>query len=145
MKEMLEDIQNKKDIRGIDIQKVGVKDLEVPLIIQRKFYDNQVVYAKARLNVSLPQNYKGTHMSRFVEVLNDWRQRNLLGMDIKGCLVEICNKLNSKLWLFRNVFRNGSGSGNHHYSQRSYFSNRWYFSKSRYFYIMGSIFSRPNR
>ena len=96
MKEMLEDIQNKKDIRGIDIQKVGVKDLEVPLIIQRKFYDNQVVYAKARLNVSLPQNYKGTHMSRFVEVLNDWRQRNLLGMDIKGCLVEICNKLNSK-------------------------------------------------
>ena len=95
MEKIWEDIQNKKDSRGIDIQKVGIKNIEVPLIIERKDEANQVVYAKARLNVSLPQNYKGTHMSRFVEVLNDWRQKNLLGVDIQGCLNQICQRLNS--------------------------------------------------
>ena len=69
----LKDIQNSADLRGIDIQKVGVKDVEIPLIIQRKNESNQTVYANARMSVSLPKHYKGTHMSRFMEVLNEWR------------------------------------------------------------------------
>ena len=48
----LKDIQNSADLRGIDIQKVGVKDVEIPLIIQRKNESNQTVYAKARMCVS---------------------------------------------------------------------------------------------
>lgn len=66
----MKDIQNLKDNRNVDIQKVGIKHLELPLIIQRKNNSNQVVFAKARVNVSLPRDYKGTHMSRFVEILN---------------------------------------------------------------------------
>ena len=96
MNNKLKDIQNKEDKRGIDIQKVGIKNLEMPLIIQRKDDNNQVVNAKVSMSVSLPSNYKGTHMSRFVEVLNCWSKRNLLGVDIKGCLEEIKDKLNSK-------------------------------------------------
>lgn len=92
----LKDTQNLQDSRGIDIQKVGIKHLELPLIIQRKNETNQVVNAKVRVNVSLPRHYKGTHMSRFIEVLSEWKNKNLLGVDIKGCLSAIVKKLNAK-------------------------------------------------
>lgn len=92
----MKDIQNLKDERNVDIQKVGIKHLELPLIIQRKNNSNQVVYSRAKVNVSLPRDYKGTHMSRFVEVLTEWRNKNLLGVDIKGCLEEIIKRLEAK-------------------------------------------------
>lgn len=92
----MKDIQNLKDERNVDIQKVGIKHLELPLIIQRKNNSNQVVCAKAKVNVSLPRDYKGTHMSRFVEVMTEWRNKNLLGVDIKGCLEEIIKRLEAK-------------------------------------------------
>lgn len=92
----MKDIQNLKDERNVDIQKVGIKHLELPLIIQRKNNSNQVVCASAKVNVSLPKDYKGTHMSRFVEVLTEWRNKNLLGVDIKGCLEEIVRRLDAK-------------------------------------------------
>ncbi len=92
----MKDIQNLKDNRDVDIQKVGIKHLELPLIIQRKNSSNQIVCAKARVNVSLPRDYKGTHMSRFVEVLSEWQNKNLLGVDIKGCLEKIIKNLNAK-------------------------------------------------
>ena len=95
----MKDIQNLKDERNVDIQKVGIKHLELPLIIQRKNSSNQVVYSKAKVNVSLPRDYKGTHMSRFVEVLTEWRNKNLLGVDIKGCLEEIIKRLEAKGFL----------------------------------------------
>ncbi len=91
----MKDIQNLKDNRNVDIQKVGIKHLELPLIIQRKNNSNQVVCAKARVNVSLPRDYKGTHMSRFVEVLTEWQHKNLLGVDIKGCLETIIKRLDA--------------------------------------------------
>lgn len=92
----MKDIQNQKDDRNVDIQKVGIKHLEMPLIIQRKNNSNQVVCASAKVNVSLPRAYKGTHMSRFVEVLSEWQTKNLLGVDIKGCLEKIIEKLDAK-------------------------------------------------
>ncbi len=92
----LKDTQNSKDTRGVDIQKVGIKHLEFPLIIQRKNESNQVVNAKAKVSVSLPKHYKGTHMSRFIEVLSEWKNKNLLGVDIKGCLAAIIKKLNAQ-------------------------------------------------
>lgn len=90
------DVQNKEDNRGVDIQKVGIKHVELPLIIQRKNESNQVVSAKAKVSVSLPRKYKGTHMSRFVEVLSEWKNKNLLGVDIKGCLSAIIKKLHAQ-------------------------------------------------
>lgn len=92
----MKDIQNQNDTRNVDIQKVGIKHLELPLIIQRKNNSNQVVCAKARVNVSLPRHYKGTHMSRFVEVLTEWKHKNLLGVDIKGCLEKIIENLEAE-------------------------------------------------
>ena len=92
----MKDIQKLNDDRNVDIQKVGIKHLDLPLIIQRKNNSNQVVSAKAKVNVSLPRHYKGTHMSRFVEVLSEWKNKNLLGVDIKGCLEKIIKNLEAK-------------------------------------------------
>ncbi len=92
----MRDIQSQKDTRNIDIQKVGIKHLELPLIIQRKNSDDQTVCARAKASVSLPHCYKGTHMSRFVEVLNDWSCKNLLSTDIEGCLKEIVSTLDAQ-------------------------------------------------
>lgn len=96
MNNELKDIQNQNDKRGIDIQKVGVNGVEVPLLIERKDADSQIVSAKARLSVTLPHNYRGTHMSRFIEVLSDYSSRNLLGVDIKGLLVDVQKRLESE-------------------------------------------------
>ena len=70
----MEDVQNRADKRGVDIQKVGVKGLELPLTVQRKNAEDITIYSVATVGVSLPAEYKGTHMSRFVEVLNEWRE-----------------------------------------------------------------------
>jgi len=105
MTKFLKDIQNLKDTRGIAIQKVGIKDVEIPLIIQRKNESNQTVSAKARMSVALPQSYKGTHMSRFMEVLDEWRAKDLLGVDIKGILKDFQKKLNAESAHVRFTFK----------------------------------------
>lgn len=83
----LTDVQNRNDQRGIDIQKVGINDVDVPLRIHND--TNHVVCAKVRMSVSLPRKYKGTHMSRFVEVLNLYRLKDFSSEDIKSLLCDI--------------------------------------------------------
>lgn len=90
----MKDVQNQSDSRGVEIQKVGIKDFELPIVIQRKDAENKVIYATATCGVTLPAHYKGTHMSRFVEVLNEWREEKTL--DIKGCVERIVQKLEAK-------------------------------------------------
>ena len=92
----MKDIQNEYDPRGIDIQKVGIKDFDIPLSVRRKNNSKQTVNAKASLSVSLPKCYKGTHMSRFVEVLTEWQNQDLLGSDLKGCVSSVVEKLCAK-------------------------------------------------
>ena len=92
----MKDVQSLRDNRGIDIQKVGVKGLELPLRIQRKDAEDITIYSTATVGVSLPAHHKGTHMSRFVEVLNDWRTKRTLGADMKGCVEAVVKKLNAK-------------------------------------------------
>jgi len=97
---MIKDVQNQKDSRNIPIQKVGVKDVEIPLRIERKMPDNtstlETVYAKAKMSVSLPCEYKGTHMSRFIEILNDYQKENLVSTDIEQILFDMKKKLDAK-------------------------------------------------
>ncbi len=105
MSKFLKDIQNLIDTRGIDIQKVGVKDVEIPLVIQRKNESNQTVSAKARMSVALPRDYKGTHMSRFMEIMDEWRAKDLLGIDIKGILKDFQDRLEAKSAHVRFTFK----------------------------------------
>jgi GTP cyclohydrolase IB len=67
----LADIQKSLDERGIDIDQVGVCDLRYPITVLDRANGNQQVTATFSLSVSLPRHFKGTHMSRFIEVLVD--------------------------------------------------------------------------
>ncbi len=103
----MKDIQNEYDSRGIDIQKVGIKNFDIPLNIRRKNNSNIIVCAKANVSVSLPKCYRGTHMSRFVELLTDWQHKDMLGSNLKGCVQALIEKLNAtsgELYLYFKYF-----------------------------------------
>jgi len=68
--EKLKDTQNERDERNIAIDRVGVKSLRFPVEVREKEGGSQRTVATVSLAVDLPHHYKGTHMSRFVEVLN---------------------------------------------------------------------------
>ncbi len=72
------DIQNTNDTRNVPLEKVGVKNLRYPVSVMDKSEGSQRTTATVDLFVNLPHDYKGTHMSRFVEVFH--RHSDNLGM-----------------------------------------------------------------
>ncbi len=60
-------------MRRIDIDKVGVKDIRYPIVVLDKKSRYQHTVASVNLYVDLPHHFKGTHMSRFIEILNEHR------------------------------------------------------------------------
>ena len=64
------DVQNSADTRHIAINKVGIKSIRHPIMVQDKSTGVQHTIAMFNMYVGLPHNFKGTHMSRFVEILN---------------------------------------------------------------------------
>lgn len=89
------DVQNLKDHRNIDIQKVGVKGIKYPIIVLDKENGTQHVNATINMYVNLPHRFKGTHMSRFVEILNDYRGRINI-KTFRKILSEMKEKLNAE-------------------------------------------------
>ena len=67
---LLPDTQAMPDLRRMPIQKVGVKGLRYPIAIRARDGDAQSTIATFTMTVALPHDVKGTHMSRFVEILN---------------------------------------------------------------------------
>ncbi len=67
----LKDTQSEPDHRNIAIDRVGVRNLRYPMQLRDKARELQHTVATLMLTVDLPHHYKGTHMSRFVEVLSD--------------------------------------------------------------------------
>jgi len=70
----LKDIQNMHDDRNIAIDKVGIKNLKLPVVVQDRRNGKQNTVAEVNFYVDLPHNFKGTHMSRFVEILNQYHR-----------------------------------------------------------------------
>ena len=66
----IEDVQNTPDVRHLDINKVGIKSIRHPVIVKDKSGGEQSTVAVFDMYVHLPHNFKGTHMSRFVEIIN---------------------------------------------------------------------------
>ncbi|MDA8361155.1 MAG: GTP cyclohydrolase FolE2 [Gammaproteobacteria bacterium] len=64
------DVQNSPDSRHIAIDKVGIKDIRHPVRVKDRSQGEQHTVAMFNMYVELPHNFKGTHMSRFVEILN---------------------------------------------------------------------------
>ena len=66
----MQDKQNERDHRELRIDKVGVRGLRFPIQIRDKAHELQNTIATVGMFVDLPKEFKGTHMSRFIEVLN---------------------------------------------------------------------------
>jgi len=91
----LKDTQNERDDRQIAIDRVGVRRLRFPISIKDRDQKPQHTVAVVSLAVDLPHQYKGTHMSRFVEVLHAHGQE-LNVKDIAAMPRELLERLKAK-------------------------------------------------
>ena len=90
----IEDVQNSADTRKIAINKVGIKDIRHPVKVADRTVGEQHTIANFNMYVYLPHNFKGTHMSRFVEILNN-HEREISVKSFKDMLVEMADRLES--------------------------------------------------
>ena len=69
----MKDVQNQEDTRNLTIDKVGVRDLRYPITVLDREHETQHTIATLMMSVELPHQFKGTHMSRFIECLEEHR------------------------------------------------------------------------
>lgn len=81
------------DERGIEIQRVGLKDVNLPFQIRMKDGGFQHVQANVTVTVNLPHHFKGTHLSRFMELLMWWSDKPISTKEIRQLLTELCANL----------------------------------------------------
>ena len=93
--ELIEDVQNTPDNRHLDIDKVGIKAIKHPIIVKDRSGIIQHTNATFSMYVHLPHNFKGTHMSRFVEILNE-NEREISVESFEDILKEMLERLESK-------------------------------------------------
>jgi len=89
------DVQNSHDTRHIAIDKVGIKDIRHPVRIKDRSGGEQSTIANFNMYVNLPHNFKGTHMSRFVEILN-CHEREITTQSFKEMLGEMTERLEAE-------------------------------------------------
>lgn len=90
------DIQQSPDTRRIAIDKVGVKNVQYPIVVQDKNNSRQHTIARVNMYVELPHQFKGTHMSRFMEILNRYRDEEVTLNDMEPLLREMLTRLESE-------------------------------------------------
>jgi GTP cyclohydrolase I len=89
------DIQSKADTRRLAIDQVGIRAIRHPVKVRDRSHGEQYTIAVFNMYVGLPHNFKGTHMSRFVEVLND--HDNVISVhSFRDIVKEVATKLNSE-------------------------------------------------
>jgi GTP cyclohydrolase I len=91
----VEDVQNLPDGRRIDIDQVGVSELRYPIVVLDRERQTQQTVARIAMSVSLPHHFKGTHMSRFIEVLNRHRGEITL-RTLPAMLAELRDRLQAE-------------------------------------------------
>jgi len=89
------DVQSSPDTRHIAIDKVGIKDIRHPVRVKDRSEGEQHTIANFNMYVNLPHNFKGTHMSRFVEILN-LHEREISVQSFKEMLGEMSERLEAE-------------------------------------------------
>jgi GTP cyclohydrolase I len=90
----IDDVQARRDLRRIPINKVGVKDVYHPVRVKDRSAGEQHTVANFNMYVALPHDFKGTHMSRFVEVLNQ-HEREISVASFRQMLIEMTGRLDA--------------------------------------------------
>ena len=89
------DIQSNKDTRQIAIDKVGIKDIRHPIVVRDRNGGEQHTVARFNMYVNLPHDFKGTHMSRFVEILN-YHEYEITVKSFKDMITEMTQVLDAE-------------------------------------------------
>ncbi len=89
------DVQNEPDTRHLAIDKVGIKDIRHPVRVKDRSQGEQHTIAHFNMYVELPHNFKGTHMSRFVEILNG-HDPEISVESFKDMLTEMSTRLEAR-------------------------------------------------
>jgi GTP cyclohydrolase I len=92
---VIPDVQNLADVRHLAIDRVGIKGIRHPVIVKDKSVGVQHTIASFNMYVHLPHDFKGTHMSRFVEILNH-HGRDISVESFESILREMVHKLEAK-------------------------------------------------
>ena len=90
------DVQSTHDHRAISIDKVGIKDIRHPIQVKDRSGYVQHTVATFNMYVALPQDFKGTHMSRFVEILNN-HEHEITVKSFKTMLSEMTDLLDAEI------------------------------------------------
>ncbi len=93
--ESIPDVQSSADTRHLAINKVGIKSIRHPIVVKDKSTGVQHTIATFNMYVHLPHNFKGTHMSRFVQILNQ-HGREISVESFESILREMTDKLEAK-------------------------------------------------
>jgi GTP cyclohydrolase I len=99
----MEDVQKLPASVPLAIDRVGVKDLRLPITVRDRAAGAQHTVARVELSVDLPAEFKGTHMSRFVEALEDFSEE-LDYASFKKLLAGIAERLNARTAFARFTF-----------------------------------------
>jgi GTP cyclohydrolase I len=87
----IDDVQSRRDERQVAIDKAGIRDLAHPVRVSDRSRREQHTVARVSMSVELPKHFKGTHMSRFIEILH--REREVSVADLGALLQETAARL----------------------------------------------------
>lgn len=90
----MKDVQSQTDTRNVALKNVGIKNLKWPICVLDKKNKTQNTIAIIDVSVDLPHNLRGTHMSRFVEVIGE--MKNVLPQSLEETLDKLMERLDSK-------------------------------------------------
>jgi len=90
----VEDVQGRRDSRRIPIDRVGIKDIRHPVKLRDRSAGEQHTVATFNMYVNLPHHFKGTHMSRFVEILH--LEREISVENFPSMLAEMTTRLEAE-------------------------------------------------
>jgi len=93
---IMKDIQSERLEDSLSIDKVGIKNLRYPVIVKDKHYKSQATVASINMYVQLPKQFRGTHMSRFMEIISDLSRKRLNPDRIRQVLVQIKKSLDAR-------------------------------------------------
>ena len=92
---IIADIQGSPDSRNIAIDKVGIKSIRHPVRVRDRSAGEQHTIAMFNMYVELPHDFKGTHMSRFVEILNQ-REGEISVQSFRSMIREMTDRLEAQ-------------------------------------------------
>ena len=91
----MEDVQSHAPLVALNINRVGVRELRLPLLVRDRTKGTQQTVASVDLGVDLPSAFKGTHMSRFVETLEEWNAE-ISYQSVRRLLLDIKQRLEAR-------------------------------------------------